>query len=171
MDASSDGNIVITGSADSVLTLWHDVTEEKVAEKVEKKRKQILDEQKLRNLLYAKEWNKAFLMALRLDRPFTLLKVIREAKDVSQFSTVLSEIDDDLLFNLMNYITKWNTNTRTSTEAQTLLHLIITNFSHDHLKRVVQPMHLLSYTEKHHERVYRMMKQISFLQFFMYRTW
>ncbi len=77
LDASQDGNLVVTGSADSVLCLWHDITEEKVTQATEKKKKLVEDEQKLNNLLHAREWTKAFEIALQLDRPFTLLKVIR----------------------------------------------------------------------------------------------
>lgn len=77
MDASQDGHTVVTGSADSVLSLWHDNTEEKVTQAAEKKKKGIEDEQKLNNLLHAREWTRAFEMALQLDRPFVLLKVIR----------------------------------------------------------------------------------------------
>jgi U3 small nucleolar RNA-associated protein 13 len=51
LDASPDGGIVVTGSADSVLTLWHDVTEQKVSDAVEKKKKLVQDEQKLSNLM------------------------------------------------------------------------------------------------------------------------
>jgi U3 small nucleolar RNA-associated protein 13 len=77
MEASPEGDIVVTGSADSTLTVWRDITEEKVSQMMDKKKKLIEDEQHLTNLLNAKEWSKAFEMAIQLDRPYTLLKVVR----------------------------------------------------------------------------------------------
>lgn len=85
--------------------------------------------------------------------------------DVKQFQPVIEKLEDDQLFNLLNYLTKWNTNTKTSTEAQTLLNIVIRSFPEEHLSRFIQPMQVLPYTEKHHERIYRMMKQMSFLEF------
>lgn len=82
MDSSPEGNVVVTGSADSVLSLWQDITETKVLQATDKKKKLIENEQKLNNLFHAREWTRAFEMALQMDRPFALLKVIRGTKDV-----------------------------------------------------------------------------------------
>jgi len=77
LDALPDGSVLVTGSADSNLILWHDITEQKVIESSSKRQKLIEDEQKLNNVIRGGKWMEAFTMALDLDRPFTLLKVIR----------------------------------------------------------------------------------------------
>lgn len=96
--------------------------------------------------------------------------MIAEVADINQFRPVIEKLEDDQLLNLINYLTKWNTNTKTSTEAQTLLHIVIRSFPEEHLARFIQPMQILPYTEKHHERIYRMIKQMSFLEFLSNRN-
>lgn len=89
LDASSDGDSVVTGSADAILTVWRDITEEKVIQNIEKKNKLIEEEQRLNNLLNAKEWTRAFELALKLDRPFTLLKVVRGTYETFIFLIII----------------------------------------------------------------------------------
>ena len=77
LDAVPDGSLVVTGSADSLLTVSVDVTEEKYKESMEKRNKMVEDDQRLNNLLRKGEWMHAVKLAIELDRPFTLLKIIR----------------------------------------------------------------------------------------------
>lgn len=84
---------------------------------------------------------------------------------MNQLRPVIEKLEDEDLLNLINYLTKWNTNTKTSTEAQTLLNIIIRIFPEEQIARFLQPMQVLAYTEKHHERIYKMMKQMTFLKF------
>jgi len=77
LDCTPDGQLVVTGSADSVLTIWKDITDQKVEESLNRKKKNLEDEQKLSNVVRNKDWTKAIYLAIELDRPFTLLKVIR----------------------------------------------------------------------------------------------
>jgi len=71
LDCSPDGQVVVTGSADSVLTIWKDVTEEKVVEAWGRRKKNLEDEQKLANVVRKGDWTQAIRLAIELDRPFT----------------------------------------------------------------------------------------------------
>ena len=93
LDCTPDGQLVVTGSADSVLTIWKDVTEKKVVESLSRRKKNIEDEQKLANVVRNSDWAQAVRLAIQLDRPFTLLKVIRGKEFKLLFDLVLSFTD------------------------------------------------------------------------------
>jgi U3 small nucleolar RNA-associated protein 13 len=77
LDCSPDGQLVVTGSADSVLTIWKDVTDQKVVESLNRRKENLENDQKLSNVVRNGDWAQAIRLAIELDRPFTLLKVIR----------------------------------------------------------------------------------------------
>jgi len=86
LDCIPDGSIILTGTADSILTMWEDTTEEKVEESREKRKKLLEHEQMLSNVIRQGKWKEAIILALNLDRPFTLLKVIRGMERASVLS-------------------------------------------------------------------------------------
>lgn len=72
-----DGSIVVTGSADSRLVVWHDRTEEvKIAEAAALQTKELQDQQ-LQNLLQNEQLLPALKMSITLERPNTALKIIQ----------------------------------------------------------------------------------------------
>lgn len=73
---TKDQKHVISGGSDSLLVIWRDVTEERKTRAVLEKAQLVLEEQKLANLLKAEELQAALQLALKLERPFQVLKII-----------------------------------------------------------------------------------------------
>lgn len=59
-----------------MLVIWRDVTEERKARAASEKAQLALEEQKLANLLKAEELQAALQLALKLERPLQVLKII-----------------------------------------------------------------------------------------------
>ncbi|TMS15551.1 Transducin beta-like protein 3 [Larimichthys crocea] len=82
---------MVTGSADSNITVWLDVTEVELAEEQAKQEDQILKQQELSNLLHEKKYLKALGLAISLDQPHTVLTVIKAIRQVEDSSELLEE--------------------------------------------------------------------------------
>ncbi|CAL8073192.1 unnamed protein product [Orchesella dallaii] len=165
LTAKPDASEVITGSADSIITVWEDITEQKVKENLTKRKKVMEEEQKLNNVLKSGAWKEAFKLALELDRPFTLLRVIRELKDPSELTSIVESLTLDLKSQMVDYIRKWNTNTKTSTEAQLLLNTLFRSTDFENLESI--PIEaLLAYTEKHNTRLKTHRQHVAVIQYF-----
>lgn len=73
---TKDEKHIISGDSDSLLVVWKDITEEKKAKIAEEKAQLALEEQNLSNLLKAEKLQAALRLALKLERPFQVLKII-----------------------------------------------------------------------------------------------
>lgn len=73
---TKDQKHIISGGNDSLLVIWKDVTEEKRVQAVEEKERRALDEQMLTNLLQVERYHDALLLALRLEQPYKVLKIV-----------------------------------------------------------------------------------------------
>lgn len=67
---------VISGGSDSIIAKWRDVTVEKKAAAAAEAERLALEEQKLANLLKADELLAALKLALKLERPLQVLKIV-----------------------------------------------------------------------------------------------
>ena len=68
---------VVSGGRNSLLIIWRDVTEEKKQKAIEEQEKQIEQEQKLANLLQAQQLTAALNLALKLNKPFHVLRIVQ----------------------------------------------------------------------------------------------
>lgn len=167
MCAQPDLSVILTGSADSALTVWEDVTEEKVKESQAKRRRFLEDEQKLNNVMRSGQWEQAFRLALELDRPFTLLRIVRELKETFQeLNSIIKGLTMDLKVQLVDYIRQWNSNTKTSTEAQYLLNSLLKTTSFQLLENHLPTDALIAYTEKHYNRLRTHRERVAVIQYF-----
>lgn len=66
----------MSGDNDSLLVIWKDATEERRAQTMEEKERRVLDEQLLTNLLQMERFQDALLLALRLEQPYKVLKIV-----------------------------------------------------------------------------------------------
>jgi len=73
---TKDQKRIISGGSDSLLIIWRDVTEEIKARTASEKAQFVLEEQKLANLLQAEELQIALQLALKLERPLQVFKII-----------------------------------------------------------------------------------------------
>lgn len=169
--AQPDLSLVVTGSGDSLITVWEDITEEKVKESLDKRKKHLEDEQKLTNVMRSGKWEDAFKLAIELDRPFTLLKIIRELNDpVAELSPIVKNLTTDLKSQLVGYIKKWNSNTKTSTEAQYLLNTLLKTTSFQVLEKEMPTEALIAYTQKHYNRLRSHRERVAVIQYFAKRV-
>lgn len=69
--------MLISGGSDSNLVLWRDVTEKRQNEAEEARQKLVLQEQELANLVKSDQLLEALKLALSLDRPLQVLRIIQ----------------------------------------------------------------------------------------------
>ncbi|KAJ6653728.1 hypothetical protein lerEdw1_008754 [Lerista edwardsae] len=149
LSANKQQSLVVTGASDSSVVLWKDVTEALLAEAQAKQDEQILKDQELSNLLHRKRYLKALGLAISLDRPHTVLTVVKEA--------------------MLKFCVTWNTNSRNCHEAQAVLETLLRHeapeclLQYDGIKAAVES--LLPYTERHFQRLSRLLQATTFLDF------
>lgn len=68
---------IVSGCSDSKLVMWRDVTEEKKLEEAEQRRTKALNEQQLSNLIESQQYLEALKLALYLNRPATVFKIVQ----------------------------------------------------------------------------------------------
>lgn len=73
---AKDEKHIISGGSDSLLVIWRDVTEERRAQAAQEQERLVFEEQKLANLLKAEELQAALRLALKMERPLQVLKII-----------------------------------------------------------------------------------------------
>ncbi|XP_070779484.1 transducin beta-like protein 3 [Enoplosus armatus] len=164
---------MVTGSADSNITVWVDVTEAELAEEQAKQEDQILKQQELSNLLHEKKYLKALGLAISLDQPHTVLKVIkaiRQGEDSQELleKTVL-KLRQDQKESILRYCAVWNTNARNCQDAQAVLQVLLTHLSPEELLQYqgvrTHLEGLIPYTERHMQRIGNLLQASMFLNY------
>lgn len=136
---------LVSGAGDSVITFWQDTTEEtKLAQEAEEEAL-IEQEQALQNYIQTHDYRSAIALALTLDHPGRLLSIFQsviatsppQAGSLSGLIAVdeaLEELSDAQIYRLLERIRDWNTNAKTATVAQRILHVIVKKYN---MKRMV----------------------------------
>jgi U3 small nucleolar RNA-associated protein 13 len=132
---SSDEKTIVSAGADSVATFWQDSTEAEQDEKNEALIKSVQSEQDFTNYLSLKDYRRAIKLALAMSQPGRLLHLftavsaeptsltaITGSDEVDQVIATLTGTD---LVRLLKFVRDWNTNARTSSIAQMILHTIL----------------------------------------------
>ncbi|XP_065062722.1 transducin beta-like protein 3 isoform X3 [Rhopilema esculentum] len=166
---------LVTGGGDSVLNIWKDVTEEERLEEEAKQENMILKDQELSNLLGKKKFTKAIGLALSLERPFTVLSILKElladANGEERLASVLSGLRNDQIDLVLKYMRDWNTNAKNCHATQSALSIILKFKSPDELTELPDMKDnieaILPYTERHFNRLNRLLQQSAFLEY----TW
>uniref|UniRef100_A0A8C7KCQ3 Transducin beta like 3 n=1 Tax=Oncorhynchus kisutch TaxID=8019 RepID=A0A8C7KCQ3_ONCKI len=137
LHATRKDDRVVTASADSNITVWTDVTEVEQAEEQAKQEDQILKKQELSNLLHEKKYLKALGLAISLDQPHTVLKVIkaiRQGEDgAKQLEKTVLKLRQDQKESMLRYCAVWNTNARSCLDAQAVIQVMLTHLSPEEL--------------------------------------
>uniref|UniRef100_A0A674DJE6 Transducin beta like 3 n=1 Tax=Salmo trutta TaxID=8032 RepID=A0A674DJE6_SALTR len=137
LHATRKDDRVVTASADSNITVWTDVTEVEQAEEQAKQEDQILKKQELSNLLHEKKFLKALGLAISLDQPHTVLKVIkaiRQGEDgAKQLEKTVLKLRQDQKESMLRYCAVWNTNARSCLDAQAVIQVMLTHLSPEEL--------------------------------------
>ncbi|CAB4012315.1 Transducin beta 3 [Paramuricea clavata] len=172
---SNSQEIMLTGGVDSVLNIWKDVTEEEEETARMAVEDQLMKEQELSNLLQRKQFTKAISLALTLEQPLRTLNVIKdilfEEQGEEELARTLKDLRDDQIDVLLKFLCDWNTNAKHSRVSQLVLSLILKQHSptwlteRPEIKERIEA--LLPYTERHMERMNRLLQQSMFLEY----TW
>nr|XP_022916943.1 transducin beta-like protein 3 [Onthophagus taurus] len=165
-----DESQLITGGADSLLLKWKDVTEEKRLEKLKEQEEFALQEQQLMNCMQNEQFLKALKLALRLNKPFQVLKIVENVikKGESGLSDAVMELNDEQKEQLLKVAANWNTNSRFCQPAQLVLNVLLNELQSGRFKpvglgRVLEG--ILPYTERHFNRLTQMMQDLHFITY------
>ncbi|KAM3916149.1 transducin beta-like protein 3 [Leptodactylus fuscus] len=164
---------VVTGSADSSIILWKDVTEVEMAEEQAKQENEILQHQELSNLLHEKRFLKALGLAISLDQPHTVLRVIKailhEPQGKDDLEKNILRLRQDQKESILRYCSVWNTNSRNCHEAQCVLNVLLMNedpeslLQYSGIRGNVEA--LIPYTERHMQRMGKLLQASMFVDF------
>uniref|UniRef100_A0A6Q2XEL3 U3 small nucleolar RNA-associated protein 13 C-terminal domain-containing protein n=1 Tax=Esox lucius TaxID=8010 RepID=A0A6Q2XEL3_ESOLU len=178
LHATRKDDRMVTASADSNITVWTDVTEVEQAEEQAKQEDQILKKQELSNLLHEKKYLKALGLAISLDQPHTVLKVIKairqEVGGEEQLEKTLLKLRQDQKESMLRYCTVWNTNARSCLDAQAVIRVMLTHLSPEELLQYQGARShlegLIPYTERHLQRIGRLLQASMFLDYIALNT-
>ncbi|KAJ1560169.1 U3 small nucleolar RNA-associated protein 13, partial [Nowakowskiella sp. JEL0078] len=93
-----DDKLIVSGAADSVVTIWKDTTLEKREEDLREKELLVLKEQELSNFIQRKDYRNAVFIALDLDHPYKLVNLFTEILKVAgepQVDSIIRVLDDN----------------------------------------------------------------------------
>ena len=167
LDLSRAGTL-FSGGADSKIAVWRDTTKEKDDEKREAEEKNILMEQTLSNHLRHKRYEQALELALELDKPHQVLKVLtdileKDAATSRGIETLQKHAVNwklDRLVQILKYCREWNTRARNSHIAQLVVKAVVTTIPAAKLASYQGVPEILAgiapYSERHFDRLDKM---------------
>lgn len=163
-------SIVITGGSDSKLVKLKDVTTEKREQLAKEKEEMILQEQELMNLLHDKQLIKALKLALRMQRPMHVLKIVNEvlAGGNEKLYETLKEINHTQKETLLKFAAEWNTNNKNCHAAQLVFNILAPEILAGNLKVPALASFIegaLPYTERHFERLTNLLQDLNFITY------
>lgn len=128
---------VVSGSADSTLTFWTDTTAATAERVTTQLTARVEQDQTLQNLIRAKDYREAIVLALHLDHPRRLLEVFTSVTGAGdegdQIAGVIVQLSDAQLWALLRRVRDWNANARTQRVAQRVLHAILRSVDKERL--------------------------------------
>ena len=164
LDLSQTGTL-FSGGADSKIAVWRDTTKEKDDEKREAEEKNILMEQTLSNHLRHKRYEQALELALELDKPHQVLKVLTDilekdaasSRGIETLQKHAASWKLDRLVQILKYCREWNTRARNSHIAMLVVKAIVTTIPAAKLATYQGIPEILAgiapYAERHFDRL------------------
>ncbi|KAJ2946036.1 hypothetical protein O0L34_g4954 [Tuta absoluta] len=170
MAVSKPESLIITGGSDSKLVKLKDVTIERREQMAKEREEQILQEQELMNLLHDKKLVKALKLALRMGRPFQVLKIVNEVlkHGNEKLYETLKEINHTQKEALLKFAAEWNTNNKNCHAAQLVFNILAPEIISGQLKVPSLASFIegaLPYTERHFERLTNLMQDLNFITY------
>lgn len=167
---TKDECLLITGGSDSKLVTLKDVTIERREEKNKERELQILQEQELINLLHDKKMVKALKLALRMERPLHVLKIVNEIlrNGNDKLFETLKEINNTQKETLIRFATEWNTNNKNCHAAQLVFNILTPeiisgNLNLPNLDSFIEGA--LPYSERHYERLTNLLQDLNLITY------
>ena len=169
LDVSADGKRLVSGGADSQILVWGDTTKQEEATKRATEEKNIQLEQQLANHLRYKEYEQALDIALDLEKPRQVLKVLTAIveKDVQKGQTGLRTLQQhtktwpmEKVTQILKYCRDWNTRARNSHLAMLVVQAVVTSIPAHTLAAAEGLPEIFAgitpYAERHFDRLDRM---------------
>jgi U3 small nucleolar RNA-associated protein 13 len=158
---------LVSGSSDSSITVWRDITSE-TKHKTEEEDKTALVKSHDLDLFVARgDYTNALILAMQLDMPHQTLTILNtvfvsSTASIESVETYISSLDDTTLERLLGYVRDWNTHSRHSYIAQRILEIILKRFPAKRLIELNGAKELIdalgAYTSRHFEHANEMMK-------------
>lgn len=167
---SKNESIIITGGSDSKLVKLKDVTAERKEQLAKEREEMILQEQELMNLLHDKQLIKALKLALRMQRPMHVLKIVNEVLKGGndKLYETLKEINHTQKETLLKFAAEWNTNNKNCHAAQLVFNILAPEIISGNLKVPALASFIegaLPYTERHFERLTNLLQDLNFITY------
>lgn len=165
-----DESEVVTGGSDSLLVKWKDVTEEKKLERIKQTEELALQEQQLSNYIHNDQLLEALKLALKLDRPLQVLRLIQNVirKQDANLADTISELRSDQKELLLKCATTWNTNSKNCQPAQLVLNILLNDIQSGNFKPTTLSATIegaLPYTERHFRRLTQLLQDLQFVKY------
>ncbi|CAH2006791.1 unnamed protein product [Acanthoscelides obtectus] len=165
-----DESEMVTGGSDSILIKWKDVTEELKLRRLKEAEEMALQEQQLSNYLQNEQYLKAMKLALRLNKPMQVLKIVENIikKGDGGLAETISGLRNDQKENLMKTAISWNMNSRHCHPAQLVLNILLNELQTGEFSPAGLGSSLegaLPYTERHFKRLTQMMQDLNFMTY------
>lgn len=167
---SKNESLLITGGSDSKLVTLKDVTAERREKRAKENEELVLQEQELLNLLHDKKMVKALKLALRMERPLHVLKIVNEVlkQGNEKLFETLKEINNTQKETLLRFAAEWNTNNKNCHAAQLVFNILAPEIIAGNLKVPSLASFIegaLPYTERHFERLTRLLQDLNFISY------
>lgn len=167
---NKEESLIITGGSDSKLVKWKDVTAERREQMTKEREEMVLQEQELINLLHDKKLVKALKLALRLERPFQVLKIVNEVlkSGNDKLFETLREISNTQKETLLKFASEWNTNNKNCHAAQLVFNALAPQIISGELKVPALASFIegaLPYSERHFERLTNLLQDLNFITY------
>jgi U3 small nucleolar RNA-associated protein 13 len=139
---ASDGDWIATGGTDASMALWKDSTSSTTADAAKKHALAVEREQAFFNAERSGEVTKAIDLALRLERPGALLRVLTKLLESdyengdARLRKCVEPLHEDKLARVLKCVREWNTNGRTCHVAQHVLAAIFRTHTMEELSKV-----------------------------------
>ena len=181
LDISPCGTALFSGGADSKIAVWKDTTKERDDALREAEEQNILKEQQLSNHLRHKQYEKALEIALELDKPNQVLRVLTEIvekdtknnKGIQTLQKHVGKWSPDRLKQMLKYCREWNTRARNSHIAMLVVKAVVTTIpavklatSYDGVPEILAQ--IAPYAERHFDRLERMVGDSYLLDFTLF---
>eukprot|EP00656_Telonema_subtile_P006540 TRINITY_DN13025_c0_g1_i3.p1 TRINITY_DN13025_c0_g1~~TRINITY_DN13025_c0_g1_i3.p1 ORF type:complete len:840 (-),score=297.96 TRINITY_DN13025_c0_g1_i3:186-2705(-) len=171
MAVHPDQKTLVTGGSDSTINVWADVTSQVDEEAVAADEAKELQRQELSNAARSKDYKRAVQLALQLEHPHQMYKLLEEMLGAGgAVQTVLLELPDEQLLQLLHYVRGWNAKAKQSEVAQAVLGAVLGApgaterlMGMEGLKPVLEG--LIPYSDRHLQRVNKLLRGSYFLDY------
>ncbi|KAI4501511.1 hypothetical protein M0802_003388 [Mischocyttarus mexicanus] len=169
----SFGKQFITAGADGLIKIWDVKTSEYICT-LDKHEDRVWglveEEQKLANLLKANELPAALQIALELNRPLSVLKIVKGLLKAGDklLEVTIQELTPSCKKALLQLAKTWNTNSKNAEAAQTVLHVLtstmdIKDMENSDILSFIEGM--IPYTERHFKRLTGLMESLHLISY------